>query len=120
MRILIQDVDEDGSGELDFQEFQMLSQRVVERLLMLHLEVGKKLGFELGFSREDIKELRAVFDQLDVDGSNAIDITEARQALVLLKRDVPLEHFKQVWKRIDVDGSDELDFSEFLRLVSVL
>eukprot|EP00746_Dinoflagellata_sp_MGD_P008187 gnl/MRDRNA2_/MRDRNA2_116352_c0_seq1.p1 gnl/MRDRNA2_/MRDRNA2_116352_c0~~gnl/MRDRNA2_/MRDRNA2_116352_c0_seq1.p1 ORF type:complete len:931 (-),score=220.30 gnl/MRDRNA2_/MRDRNA2_116352_c0_seq1:176-2968(-) len=120
IRILIQDVDEDGSGELSFQEFQMLSQRVVERLMMLNLEAGKNLAMELGFSEKEIKELRTVFDQLDTDGSNAIDIGEARHALVLLKRDIPGEQLRQVWTRIDVDGSDELDFSEFLRLMSVL
>lgn len=120
IRILIQDVDEDGSGELSFQEFQMLSQRVVERLMMLNLEAGKNLALELGFSINELKELRSVFDQLDTDGSNAIDIGEARQALNLLNRKIAEEQFRQVWQKIDVDGSDELDFSEFLRLMSIL
>jgi Ca2+-binding EF-hand superfamily protein len=120
IRILIQDVDEDGSGELSFQEFQMLSQRVIERLMMLNLEASKGLALELGFSVNELRELRAVFDQLDTDGSNAIDISEARHALVLLKRDISSEQLRQVWTRIDVDGSDELDFAEFLRLMSVL
>lgn len=120
IRILIQDVDEDGSGELDFQEFQMLSQRVTERLMMLNLEAGKNLALELGFSLDELKELRSVFDRLDEDGSNAIDFSEGRQALTLLKRDIPQEQFRQVWNRIDVDGSEELDFGEFLRLMNIL
>merc|ERR1719321_1147710 len=87
---------------------------------MLSLQAGKEKAKELGFSMDELKELRAVFDQLDEDGSNAIDFTEGRQALHLLNRKVSEEVFRQIWSRIDVDGSDELDFGEFLRLMTII
>merc|ERR550537_1116220 len=69
---LLDNVDADGSGELDFDEFQDLVQRIEEKLKSLQRRRDLKAGEALGFTPQQVCELRGVFFKLDVNGDESI------------------------------------------------
>jgi len=58
---LIQEFDEDGSGEVDRDEFERLVQHVTERLRTLRREAERQRVFEHNWSEEKYREYRLAF-----------------------------------------------------------
>jgi len=85
MKKLFDYVDEDGSGELDFIEFQSLVQRVQEKLRLATRRRENRVGLELGFSQKKLFELREIFFNLDVNGDEYLTIAECRQVVALMR-----------------------------------
>eukprot|EP00415_Alexandrium_ostenfeldii_P005169 UN5169 len=74
----------------------------------------------LGFSEEQFKQLRTVFDNLDLDGSDQLDASEVRNALDRLHNTVSNEQFVQAFEKLDSDNSGALGFIEFLEFVRMI
>merc|ERR1719409_172456 len=108
IRQLIELADDDGSGELSFEEFQSLYQRVCEKLAASKLQDEVELCRSLGVSENQHKQFRWTFDQLDDDGSNSLDISEVRTALTMLRMDVSGDQLREAFTAIDQDGSGQL------------
>merc|ERR1719171_1124617 len=101
---ILQDCDEDGSGDITFEEFQVLSQRFAERRRAMRLADEKRVCCELGISNSQHKEIRHVFDSLDRDQSNTMSISEVRTALTLLRLDVSGDQLRDAFFALGQDG----------------
>eukprot|EP01052_Picozoa_sp_SAG31_P004376 SAG31_NODE_181_length_21114_cov_99.705211_2_plen_1026_part_00 len=58
-------------------------------------------------------KLKAMWQQIDVDNSNALDANEVRQVMLLMGHKEGDFDIDRVMRRIDKDGSGEVDFQEF-------
>merc|ERR1719335_1537711 len=107
---MMEEVDEDGSMEINFEEFLLLFQRINEKLKAM----------ELAFTEVQLADLRYAFDALDSDGSGTLEVTEIRRALQLMGRKIDSDKLRAMIELVDDDCSGELDFAEFLMLVRVI
>lgn len=117
---ILEDVDEDGSGEIDFSEFTALVLRVQERLRFVQRRQETEMAQELGFSDEQLSQFRNAFYTLDQDNSEALDVVELRQAFVLLRKPVSSDTLLSLFNALDKDGSGSLEFEEFLLLMKMM
>lgn len=94
-------VDENGDGEIDFEEF----------LTLMRLRMGE--------SGEDAEQnLRDVFNIFDADGSGFIDQHEMRVICAKLAQDLTEEEIGQLIEVVDKDGDGQISFEEFKALVT--
>lgn len=114
---MMAEVDEDGSMELNFEEFLLLFQRINEKLKAMQREKERERAHELSFSEMQLADLRYAFDALDTDGSGLLEVSEIRRALQLMGKKVSSEKLWDMITEVDDDNSGELDFTEFLQLV---
>lgn len=117
---LMSQVDEDGSGFIDFEEFQSLCQRIDEKLKIFRFEEELEYAMSLGFSETQLRDLRWVFDTLDVDSSQKLDEHEVKSGLVMMRKHVSPDAFQAAFKSLDKDGSGEFDFLEFLMFMKMM
>jgi len=117
---LIEMVDVDGSGTLDFQEMQVLTQRIMEKLEQIRYEEEVNRGLRLGFTEDQLRDMRWVFDSLDVDGSRSLDFIEVKACFQQLGKNAPAEILADSFSQLDDDGSGTLDFFEFLELMRIV
>ncbi len=61
--------------------------------------------------------MRAVFNELDEDGSGELDYDEFITAFKKLNPDAPIDHLQTMFEEADIDGSGTLDFNEFKQIV---
>jgi Ca2+-binding EF-hand superfamily protein len=83
---ILNSVDEDLSGSLQFAEFALLFQET---------------------------QLRTVFARLDKDGSGSISASELRGAMQMLGYTVAVGEINTMVKRVDTSGDGSVDFAEF-------
>lgn len=117
---LISSVDEDGSGFIDFEEFQELSQRIDEKLRAFRYEEEIEYAMCLGFTEFQMRDLRQVFSTLDQDASMKLDADEVRIGLHMMNKSVTHKVFEETFKKLDSDSSGELDFLEFLEFMKLI
>jgi Ca2+-binding EF-hand superfamily protein len=72
-----------------------------------------------------LQATKAVFDQVDTDGSGQIDRSELKQAMISVANqaglDLPAEdQIDEAMRQLDRDRSGRLDLNEFKELVRVL
>eukprot|EP00941_MAST-03F_sp_MAST-3F-sp1_P003921 g3921.t1 len=100
VRMLFDDIDEDGSGELDKNEVRLLAEKM-----------GEKMTSFLGGS----KKLDEAFNEMDPNGDGTVTFDEF---LEWYKRTHPADpedfeaQIKYLFEQIDEDGSGELDKEE--------
>ena len=132
------EMDEDGSGEVDFDEFRAWYHSREERKKAKEAEQQKaqEKNKDAAVARTrsittkqertgevDVNDpafaekLRQIFDRYDDDGSGEIDAEELGQIFEALGQ--PMEHdaLMSLVAEIDVDGSGLIDFDEFLQMV---
>lgn len=119
IKAVLEEVDQDGSGNLEFKEFQILMQKVRQNLQKLEKDNDRAIARELGFSDEQTKDFRKAFEKLDPDGTNSLSITEIRQVLRLLHTNLSGDELRAIFDSLDEDGSGSLDFGEFLNFMKL-
>ena len=97
---MINMVDENGDGEVDFDEF----------LNLMRLRQGGS-----GEKAED--NLREIFDVFDADGSGYIDRDEMRSLMKKLAQDLTNDEITQIIELVDKDGDQQISFEEFRDMV---
>eukprot|EP00927_Polykrikos_kofoidii_P025612 TRINITY_DN22982_c0_g1_i1.p1 TRINITY_DN22982_c0_g1~~TRINITY_DN22982_c0_g1_i1.p1 ORF type:complete len:868 (-),score=182.50 TRINITY_DN22982_c0_g1_i1:165-2768(-) len=117
---LIQIVDADGNGSIDFQEFQVLSQRIDEKLRSMRYGEEIEHAMTLGFTESQLRDLRWVFDSLDADGSEKLSAVEVRIGLGQMDMKVSQHSFESAFTMLDTDKNGELDFLEFLDFMQLM
>jgi Ca2+-binding EF-hand superfamily protein len=98
---LFRDVDTDGNGEIDFEEFtQMMLKRQAAGKLMTEEE-----------------EIMRAFKLFDVNGDGTITSDELRKMMKSLGSDLTQEEVELLIKEADYDGNGELDLAEFTKFM---
>ncbi|KIZ01961.1 Calmodulin-like protein 3 [Monoraphidium neglectum] len=69
-------------------------------------------------SREEIGELRELFDMLDTDKGGTLSASEVRALMRMLGMRVSAAEARVLVAGVDADGSGALDFDEFLQVVA--
>jgi len=99
---LIDDIDEDGSGELEFEEFASLA--------------GRFLGQEDAEAVQ--QELREAFRLYDKEGNGYINVSDLRDILRALEPNLSEDELDEMIAEIDTDGSGTVDFDEFMEMMT--
>jgi len=95
---MIDEVDIDGDGTIDFKEFlAMMSRKLTS-----------------SDAEEEIKEAFRVFDK---DGNGYINATELRHIMLNLGERLTLEEVDEMIKEADTDGDGTINYEEFVKLL---
>ena len=96
IQVMINSVDDNGDGEIDFDEFLVLMS-------------AKKKN-----SKEDPdKELKDAFKVFDADGSGTISRDELKKLMKRLGQNLTDSELDAMMDEVDTDKSGEIDFKEF-------
>jgi len=102
LKAIVEDIDEDGSGQLEFQEFVMLSARFLVE------------------EDEDVlkKELKEAFRIYDKERNGYISTEILKEILHELDPKLTEEELHGIIDEIDEDGSGTVDFDEFVEMMT--
>lgn len=98
LKTMIQEVDEDGSGTIDFKEF-------------LGLMAKKMQEFD---SEDDLLDAFRVFD---MDGNGFISANELKYVLANVGEKLNDEDIEEMIRETDTDGDGLIDYKEFIRVL---
>jgi len=99
---IVDEVDEDGSGELEFEEFCILSAK-----------------FLIEEDEESLKEeLKEAFRIYDKEGNGYITTQVLKEILRELDNRLSEEDIEGIVDEVDEDGSGTLDFDEFQEMMT--
>merc|ERR1711945_24914 len=101
LREIIEEIDEDGSGLLEFGEFCQLA----AKFLVEEDEEGLK------------KELKGAFRIYDKEGNGFISTDVLKEILQELDSKLTNEDLDDIIEEVDEDGSGTLDFDEFMEMM---
>jgi len=102
LKELILEIDVDGSGELDFDEFLTLTSRFL-------VEEDSEAMQE---------ELREAFRMYDKEGNGYINVRDLREILRALDDKLTEDELDEMITEIDTDGSGTVDFEEFMEMMT--
>merc|ERR1711893_194178 len=102
LKEILEEIDEDGSGEIEFNEFcQLCAKFLVEEP-------------DEDTLRNELKEAFRIYDK---DGSGAITTDQLREIIGELDPRLTSEDLDGIIEEIDEDGSGTMDFDEFCQLM---
>jgi len=96
---MINEVDIDSSGSIDFDEFLKMMSTTVKAQDFAH-------------------ETRAAFDVFDRDGSGTISADELRQVMKSLGENLTDQEIDEMIREADKDRNGTIDYEEFVQLLS--
>jgi len=96
---MINEVDVDHSGSIDFDEFLKMMSTTVKAQDFAH-------------------ETRAAFDVFDKDGSGTISADELRQVMKSLGENLTDDEIDEMIREADKDRNGTIDYEEFVQLLS--
>lgn len=99
LKQMIQEVDADGNGRIDFAEFVTL--------------LARKMN-----NTDKDAEIREAFNVFDKDGSGKISGDELRSIMKSLGEDLTDEEIQQMMREADKNGDGEIDYEEFVQLLT--
>mmetsp|Transcript_16060 Transcript_16060/g.17835 ORF Transcript_16060/g.17835 Transcript_16060/m.17835 type:complete len:192 (-) Transcript_16060:69-644(-) len=98
---MINEVDVDGDGQIDFEEFLEMMAKKMKDVDTDH-------------------EIREAFNVFDKDGNGYIDASELRSVMLSLGEKLSDEEVNQMIKEADNDGDGKVDFQEFQKMMGVM
>lgn len=102
LKEIIGEIDADGSGYLEFEEFCQLS----AKFLIEEDEEGMK------------KELKEAFRIYDKAGNGYIPVSSLKEILQELDPKLTSDEIDGIIEEIDEDGSGTVDFDEFMAMMT--
>lgn len=122
VKTLIDEFDEDYSGEVDHQEFIELVRFVAERLHKVQREVERQTAVRFGWSDQHFEELRGHFMALDQDASDSLDYTEMMTLLESMQRSTIREDVNLVLHEAGQEHSPDskVDFLSFMKIMKTI
>lgn len=110
---LINNVDVDGSGTVDFNEFLRMMSRSQYHVNRVQ---GRSSG-EHGRNVEELEEMRQAFRVFDIDGNGVIDENELKITMFNLGENLSDCDVKQMIKLADRNGDGKIDYEEFIAMM---
>ncbi|EPS40158.1 hypothetical protein H072_6025 [Dactylellina haptotyla CBS 200.50] len=98
---IINEVDKDNNGTIDFQEFLTL------------------MAPREGGTRDPESELRDAFNVFDKDKTGTIDAAELRLVMKALGENLTDDQIEEMIREADKDGNGTIDFDEFKAIMSL-
>jgi calmodulin len=95
---MINEVDIDGNGNIDFKEFLGLMARKMR-------------------DTDTEEELIEAFKVFDRDGNGLISATELKHVMVSLGEKITDEEVDEMIKEADIDGDGYINYEEFVRMI---
>ena len=96
---MISDMDEDGSGEIEFDEFlDMMTARISDTN-----------------TKEDLERVFKLFDE---DRNGEITVENLRRVAKELGEDIPDDELNEIIMRADLDGDGKLTFDDFFAVIT--
>merc|ERR550514_1008149 len=121
---LLEEIDEDGSGEIDFSEFLQLMRRFLDESDAAQLLKEKEMVKRTKFDPEEVAQWRDIFIKFDDDKSGAFDHQEGKMLLqavgINLNERTMHDRYLAIFNEVDEDGDECMDFPEFLLLMRKL
>lgn len=118
--VLLEAMDEDGSGELDFEEFAHLCQRVQEMLQIILHQDELKTAKSLHITVAQLHEYKSVFEHLDVHETGQLSLEIVRGIVDSLHITISGDELYAIFTEVDDDESGFIEFGEFLKLLSLV
>lgn len=106
---MINEVDADGNGTIDFPEFLTMMARYVDMVAVLVAEFDSKGRRKMKDtdSEEEIKEAFKVFDK---DGNGYISAAELRHVMTNLGEKLSETEVEEMIREADVDGDGQINY----------
>ena len=96
---MISDMDEDGNGEIEFDEFlDMMTARISDTN-----------------TKEDLERVFKLFDE---DRNGEITVENLRRVAKELGEDIPDDELNEIIMRADLDGDGKLSFDDFFAVIT--
>ena len=140
VRELFDEIDEDGGGSLDKNELRQLLEKLglevtdervdsifremdadgegaveLQEFLWWWKKAGKEFREKLTKLKDEMAEVKSLFDQFDKDGSGEIGEDEISGLMQMLGVPLNDDELADTMKELDKDGSGEVDFQEFYK-----
>jgi len=94
-----EDIDVEGTGFIDYDEFELLFRRQLQEI-------------------DDERELKEMFRVLDKEKKGEVNVNELRWIMKSLGDDLTEEDIDEMIADVDTDGSGWVDYDEFAKLMS--
>ncbi|CAG2235457.1 CALM [Mytilus edulis] len=96
---MINEVDSDGSGTINFAEFTKM--------------MGKKME-----NSDPVEDLREAFKIFDKNSDGKIDPNELKKVMVNIGEKLTDEEANEMIKEADVDGDGKVNYEEFVKMMT--
>ena len=95
---MIDEVDTDGNGTIDFPEFLSMMARKMQ-------------------DTDTEEEIREAFKVFDKDGNGFISAAELRHVMTTLGEKLSEDEVEEMIREADVDGDGQINYDEFVKLM---
>ncbi|KAH8096163.1 hypothetical protein JL720_3516 [Aureococcus anophagefferens] len=118
-------VDEDGSGELDFDEFVGAMVKFKPSLdesgkstLKSGVQWLRREGLRARLSPEQLSFYKDAFGTMDDKGKGAVNASQFFDLIKFIGVETNIKTVRKLMREADADGNGELDFDEFLEMIA--
>ncbi|XP_074567121.1 calmodulin-like [Curcuma longa] len=109
---MINEVDADGNGAIDFPEFLNLMARKMKDT------IDRQAGMAEQLTDDQIAEFKEAFSLFDKDGDGCITTKELGTVMRSLGQNPTEAELQDMINEVDADGNGTIDFPEFLNLMA--
>lgn len=122
---MIAEVDNDGSGTVEYKEFEQMMAKLMLGPAPDDDEDDKKKAkksthFKETLSETQHQEIKQAFEAFDTDASGKIDAEELTQAMKTLGLERTPDEIKKMIADVDTSGTGEIEFPDFVEMMGNL